>query len=69
MSKVETHSETWRAVKAKAEKGLDEARRTLEAHGHPIEQTEYQRGRIKAYREILDLAAERPVIQSDDPLY
>lgn len=67
--KIDTYSETWRAVKAKADKGIEDARRRLEATGHPIDQTEYERGKIKAYREILDLVTAPTVIPSPDPLY
>ncbi len=60
--RIDTFSDTWSIVKAKAEKELESARSRLETSGHSIEKTEYERGRIKAYREILDLASPRTVI-------
>lgn len=66
---IETHSQTWHIVKATAEKGLETARRKLEQTGSTIEQTEYERGRAKAFREILELAGTQTVIPSVDPHY
>lgn len=66
---IETSSQTWRAVKACCDKGAKVARDKLEQHGHPIEVTEYERGKIKAYREILELAGTPTVIPSTDPRY
>lgn len=59
---IDTHSDTWTAVKAKAEKEIESSRSRLETSGHPIDKTEYERGKIRAYREILDLASPRKVI-------
>lgn len=59
---IDTYSDTWRAVKAKAEKEIESSLSRLETSGHPIDKTEYERGKIKAYREILDLASPRKVI-------
>lgn len=51
--RIETDSSTWRAVKAWAESRLESARATCEAHGHDLAETEFQRGRISALRELL----------------
>lgn len=59
---IDTYSDTWKAVKAKAEKEIESCRSRLETSGHPIDKTEYERGKIKAYREILELAAPPKVI-------
>lgn len=67
--KIETHSQTWWALKAFAETGLDTARKKLEQHGASIGDTEFERGKIKAYREMLALADVQPVISSIDPKY
>jgi len=59
---IDTYSDTWKIVKGKAEREIESARLRLETSGHPIEKTEYERGKIKAYREILDLVSPRKVI-------
>ncbi|KQT54639.1 hypothetical protein ASG43_03365 [Aureimonas sp. Leaf454] len=65
---VEKDSPTWRAVKAHCEAGIEAARVQLETQG-AIEAAQYQRGRIKALREILALADTRPPIESSTRLY
>jgi hypothetical protein len=61
---IEPHSRTWRAVKEWAEARLTSSRSTLEAAGLPREETEYERGRISALRELLGLT-EPPIIMAE----
>jgi hypothetical protein len=52
---IDPHSRTWRAVKDWAEARLTSSRSTIEAVGMPPLETEYERGRIAAMRELLAL--------------
>lgn len=50
----------WKAVRAKAEADIADALTRLELPGLAQAETEFQRGRINALREILALATPRP---------
>lgn len=60
---IETSSPTWRAVKGWAEERLDASRTAIEPHGVAPERTEYERGRIAALRELLQLPEPRKLSQ------
>lgn len=59
---IDKHSQTWGAVEAHAKEQIDRALKALETTRTDIAETEYQRGKIKAYRAILALADPRPKI-------
>lgn len=48
---IDVHSATWSEVRSRCRDGIEDARRKLETP-MPIDETNIQRGRIKAYREI-----------------
>lgn len=66
---IDPHSTTWTDVKAMAEKVIDDASARVEAPGTPIGETEFERGRIWAMRELLRLERPRAPIPSTDPAY
>lgn len=49
----------WREVRERVEELLALARRDNEAHGVPIEKTEYYRGQIDAFKRVLALEEEK----------
>lgn len=51
---IDPNSATWQAVKAHADKEIEASRVRLEAQGYLA--TEFERGLIAAYRDILRLA-------------
>ena len=54
----------WMTVKAKTEALLERARADLESHGTSIEQTEFQRGRIDALKDLIEhFEPSTPVIE------
>lgn len=62
---IDENSETWRDVKAWAEKRIGNSRNAVEARGLPPEDTEFERGRISALRELMNLAAPKPELQEN----
>lgn len=66
---IDPHNQTWLAVKAHAGKAMEKARDRLEATGTDLAATEYQRGYIRAMRDVLALAEPRQVIPDSDPKY
>lgn len=57
---IDPHSATWLAVKAEIDKELETARTRLETRGLPVADTEHQRGRIAALKDIAALAEPHP---------
>lgn len=53
---IDPNSQTWRAVKAWAEGRRERSRSALEAQALPASDTEFERGKIAAVRELLALA-------------
>lgn len=66
---IDPNSATWSAVKALAESTVVDACARLESPGTPIGETEFERGRIWAMRELLRLETPRMPIPSTDPVY
>lgn len=56
MSKIDKQSDTWREVQGFAQDAAVNEITTLATHGLPIEETEYRRGRLAAFNEMLALA-------------
>lgn len=54
MPKIDIHSADWKAVKAHAEAEIERSRMRLEAPGLPQPETEHERGRIAALRNLLN---------------
>jgi hypothetical protein len=54
---IDPQSLTWLAVKDRCEAGLTNCRARIEAHGCDHVETEFMRGRLAAFKEILALAA------------
>lgn len=54
--RIETDSRTWRAVTAWADKRMTSSRAAIESPGLGPVDTEYERGRLAAVRELLKLA-------------
>lgn len=52
-------SPTWAAVKAKADDTIETARQRLSTRGFSQLNSEYERGRIAAMKELLDMAKPR----------
>lgn len=57
---IDPHSATWRAIEKRAAAAIEEYRASLEAQGLPLAETEHLRGRIAAWREILNLGTPQP---------
>jgi len=55
---IDPESATWRAVSTKAARAASEALERLVKHGQTIERTEYERGQIAAYQDILSMAQQ-----------
>ena len=53
---IEDQSATWREVKERCATGIARARARLDAHGTSHDDTEFERGRLSAFQEILGLA-------------
>lgn len=65
---IDPHSATWRLVKRRAEKLLQQSRTRLENPGLDPVSTEYERGRIRSALDILALAEpEAPVPEIEAP--
>lgn len=60
---IDPASATWGAVVAHCKRNIDEARDRLETAGLDAVQTERERGKIAAYREIMSLVRERRLDQ------
>jgi hypothetical protein len=56
---IDTHSDTWVAVAAHAELQLAAARRSIEAPDLDPLTTQFQRGRIAALRDLVELPARQ----------
>jgi hypothetical protein len=65
---IDFSSSTWQAVKEHADAAIENARLRLETSGLSAAETEFQRGRIKAMKDILAMAEPRPAIPSTDPV-
>lgn len=67
---VEPDSATWRAVKAFAVAEIEKSREALEHHlPGAVDNSPFHRGRIKALREVIALAAPVPLIEASTKLY
>lgn len=66
---IERNDMGWKLVAKTAEDGIDTALRILEAQGTSPADTDFERGRIAAFREILKLGAVAPEIPASNPLY
>lgn len=64
---IDPHSETWIAVRNHARDQIHKAHDRLEMKGFP--DSEYERGRIKALKDILELVEPKPEFASTDPRY
>lgn len=64
---IDTNSSTWLFVKKTAEEMIARAQRELEVRGTAPDATEFERGRIKALRDILALADPKPAIKETVP--
>lgn len=66
---VDVSSSTWMAVAEFARKEIESAQAALEKGPGPNGPSDdHQRGRIKAMRELLELAAPKPAIQRSEPV-
>jgi hypothetical protein len=66
---IDTNNSVWQEVKAHAEAEIVTAQQRLEQPALSATETEFERGRIKALRGLLDLVKPKIVIPSTDPLY
>lgn len=62
---LDAYTETWRTVAAKANEQIEVARSRLEEHEQSYGESEFLRGRISAFREILSMA--RPAVVASNP--
>lgn len=58
---VDENSRTWRAVKEWADKRMTSSRASLEAQGLEPVQTEFERGRIAAAKELMNLPKQNMI--------
>ena len=65
---IDFNSRVWLELTDHIHKEIDAARKTLEIRGLDIASTEFERGRIKGLRMILDLAATPDASPEFDPL-
>jgi hypothetical protein len=65
--KIDPHSPTWEAVARAARDGIEASRTKLEGAGLGNAESEFERGRIRALRDILGLMDERPVVPAGNP--
>lgn len=63
---IDPSSRTWRAIRAWAEKGLKRSRDAIETPGYGTMETEFERGRIAALRELVALPAPRPGARNEE---
>lgn len=64
---IDEHSQTWAEVRAATQRIIEEAAGALEATGLSLVDTEFQRGRIQAARQVLRLARPREPVLSTPP--
>lgn len=64
---VDTNSSTWLVLKKAAEEMIIKAQRELEVRGTALDATEFERGRIRALRDILALADPKRTINETVP--
>jgi hypothetical protein len=57
---IDVYSDTWREIESRVKSRIENQRNILESHMLDAIQTEYARGRIAAYREILKFPAAKP---------
>lgn len=57
---IDTNSGTWREIERLVKERIETNRNLLEAHLLQACETEYARGKIAAFREILKLPAAKP---------
>ncbi|GAA4108817.1 hypothetical protein ACFFTN_01415 [Aminobacter aganoensis] len=57
---IDLNSATWQAVRDHAEKAVEASRDRLEGAHLNASETDIERGRIKALREILALGSDKP---------
>ena len=59
-ARIETHSDTWRAVVAHAKSKIETARKHIEARGVDERDADFARGQIAALRAILNMGEAKP---------
>lgn len=57
---IDVNSDTWREIESRLKDRVETQRTMLESHLLDPHQTEYVRGKIAAYREILKFPAAKP---------
>jgi len=58
---IEVSSDTWLTVKKVVDDGIEASRGALERRGLSMDETEHERGRLAAFREILALGQPRRI--------
>lgn len=66
---IDPHSLTWQAVTKAIAEDVADAQKRLERTGLDLSETEFERGRIAALRQIERLAEPREQIPVDPPQY
>lgn len=66
---IDTNSSVWRDLRKHAETEIEAARLRLETPSMSAIETEFERGIVKALRDVLALAKPKVVIPSTDPHY
>lgn len=59
---INTTSDTWTAVREHCTTEIESARKRLEAKG--FQDTEFERGRIAALRDVMKLVKEDPLVKA-----
>lgn len=65
---IDANSRVWQNIADHINAEIQATQKSLEVRGLDIATTEFERGRIKALREILDLAAPSDATPAFDPL-
>ncbi|MCV0395469.1 MAG: hypothetical protein K5872_22235 [Rhizobiaceae bacterium] len=60
MSDIDPHSQTWAIVKDAVDRMAEQAITRLQTRGLPAADTEHERGRLSALRDVLALAEPKP---------
>jgi len=66
---IDKGSSTWDAIQEYAKKQIDASHQMLEMRDLDQVETQFERGRIRALRDLLALVEPRPVIPSTDAAY